>query len=365
MKSEAEQAEDALSNPAVVAKAYSALQQFLQQKALADRASFEQQAIANFRAPQSLESMPKYQEPSPLQLWRNRLDAMMQSGNPVLQKQAITELQAQSQETAKRPARSNAAQVALDAGYIEGTPEYQDFIKKQAMKVGGTTVNIGKPEEAYSIDDLSKIKKPTGEPFEVGTKPSEAKQQGAVLRENVSGDVAGRLAMLNTAQGEFPIIESLLYKPDGKVNNRLVAEMYALEKAPVTAFILSTPAGKLKAAFETGMQAITRTETGAAMQREEIDNVKERFMPKPWDSEVVQKQKIEAYKFFVNNAIELLDPITRENQGKTPQQIMDRAVSKSLESSTKPKIPKKGDVVNGMEFFGTNPNNKDHWRPAK
>lgn len=160
MKSEAEQAEDALSHPAVVAKAYSALQQFLQQKALADKASFEQQAAANFRVPQSLESMPQYQEPSPLQQWRNRLDAMMQSGNPVLQKQAISELQVQSKETVdkKQPKISSSAQVALDLGYKPGTKAFNDFVRAHAMKSGSSvTIDMGNKlvtrEDAQNLID--------------------------------------------------------------------------------------------------------------------------------------------------------------------------------------------------------------------
>ena len=367
MKSEAEQAEDALSNPAVVAKAYSALQQFLQQKALADRASFEQQAIANFRAPQSLESMPQYQEPSPLQLWRNRLDAMMQSGNPVLQKQAMGEMQAQAQEEAKpapAPVLSNAAKIAIDLGYKPGTKSFNDFVTAHAMK-SGTVVNVGgKPEQPYSISDLQKIMFKDGTPVPPGTLPSQVAGQ-VVLRNNVSGESSGKLAMLNTAQTEFPLIDELLYTPDGKINRKLVAEIYALENLPVAGLVLSKEAGKLQAAFETGMQAITRTETGAAMAKEEIANVKRRFLPQPWDDEQVQRQKVKAFKFFINNATELLDPLKRENQGLSPAEIMDKTINKVLNTAGQANVPKKGDVVNGMEFIGTNPNNKDHWRKVK
>jgi len=375
MQTDAERATAERSHPSAVAKAYSAIQQFMADKQRVDKAMLNQKYNSTFRVPQSLQSFeqgrPQPKQPSPLEHWKMRLDAMMESGNPILQEQAMKEMQSLAQEEVKPPpvvALSNAAKMARDSGRIPGTPEWNKFIEDYAAKTSKTSVTVGNTaEKPYSISDLKNIKflpEFGGGEVPPGTLPSEVKGQVG-LRNPVTGDIGGRLAMMNAAKNEFPLIDDLLYKPDGKIDNFLVTSMYAIENVPITAAILKTEAGQLQAAFENVMQAITRTETGAAMNVNEIDNVKRRFMTRPWDKEIVQKQKVKAFKFFINNATELLDPLRRENQGLPYMAIIDKTVNTLLNTaadSGQGKMPKKGDIVNGMEFIGTNPNNKDHWR---
>lgn len=371
MQTDAERAIAERSHPSAVAKSFSAIQQFMADKQRVDKAMLNQQYNSSFRAPQSLESFeqgrPQLKQPSPLEQWRMRLGAMMESGNPVLQKQAISEMQAQSKQEST-PATSTTSDAVKQYEYAVGQGYNGTFAQwKKDNKGAGTTVNVnGAAEKPYSISDLKNIKyldEFGGGEVLPGTYPSEVKGKVG-LRNAVSGESSGKLAMMNTSQNEFPLIDELLYKSDGKIDNFLVTSMYAIENIPITAAILKTDAGRLQAAFENGMQAITRTETGAAMNIDEIANVKRRFMPRPWDKEEVQQQKVKAFKFFINNATELLDPLRRGNQGLTPVEITDKAVNTLLNKAADKSIniPKKGDVVNGMEFIGTNPNNKDHWR---
>lgn len=196
-----------------------------------------------------------------------------------------------------------------------------------------------KETQPATVGDLEKLMFPPGSPGFVkygsksipyGVSPEELAKLGAVTRDEFSGESAGKLAMLNTAQQQFPIIEETVFSEPGIMDNRTLWEMVALDFTDLASFGVSDRAQRAYAAFETGMQGITRTETGAAMRDEEIENTKRRFMPKPWSTNATNMLRWNAFQYFINNATDLIDPSSPDNRGLEPAQVMDKAVTKAL-----------------------------------
>lgn len=172
MQTDAERATAERSHPSSVAQAYSAIQQFMADKQKTDKAMHEFQTNQGFRAPQSLESFnatkPQYKQPSPLEQWKTRLEAMMQSGNPVLQKEAIGEMQSLAQEEVKPPpavVMSTAARMATELGYKPGTKSWNDFIAAYAAKVPRTNVTVEAGKKMLTREQiLALVDNATGQP---------------------------------------------------------------------------------------------------------------------------------------------------------------------------------------------------------
>jgi len=116
-----------------------------------------------------------------------------------------------------------------------------------------------------------------------------------------TGDAARTQAVLS-GRALIPVIEEKLFtkKEDGtrEINQLNVINGY-----------FNTPwteGRTLGAAYEQGIQAITRGETGAAMPPEEVENTKKRFQPMPGDSDELKKIKFEMFKDFLNGQLNLV-----------------------------------------------------------
>ena len=204
-------------------------------------------------------------------------------------------------------------------------------------KMNRQTIMKGDPAK---VTDLQKLMFPPGSPgynkygtssIPYGIAPEELASLGAVLRDDLSAEGAGKYTMLKTAQEQFPIIQKTVFSAPGVFDTKTLWEMVALDFTDLASFGVSSNAQQAYAAFETGMQGITRTETGAAMRDEEIDNTKRRFMPKPWSSNEANMLRWNAFQYFINNATDIINPAAKENQGLKPAEIMDKAVTKTLE----------------------------------
>ena len=186
-------------------------------------------------------------------------------------------------------------------------------------------------------NELSKYMTSDGKNLPYGTTPNQAKEMGVVIRKNQAVGDAGKTAMLSTAESAFPIIDEYMFDDNGEILESVMYGISAIDNLPLglgnigTKF-LAPDTKKVYNAFELGMQAITRTETGAAMPPEEIDNTKARFMPKPTDTDEVKRQKLKAYKYFITHASDLIDPTRAENKGLTPSQRMKKAEEKAFKS---------------------------------
>lgn len=290
--------------------------------------------VAGGQVPQAQPQM------SPLDRWKNQISQLVRSGDPTLQKYGL-ELLSDYHKTATNPpkekATSTAHKMATEMNFKPGTKPYNDFMNRYAFK-SATQINVGggdKKGSRLSPEEISEWgldPKLTYAHTDTGPK--------VISKPSVAAGTAGILSMLETSKKQFPIIENNLMK-DGLMDSSVVSAMAAISTTgglagPAIGLYDKSIRDRAEAsltAFETGMQAITRTETGAAMNKEEIGNTKQRFMPKPSDGDAVRIQKLKAYKFFINNAIDLLNPRSKENEDLTPQQIMDNAVYSAMANS--------------------------------
>jgi len=225
------------------------------------------------------------------------------------------------------------------AGVDFNTPEGQKIMLDAVMKPN-TQINMG--QKAIPVTDLMKMRLPDGTRPPVGITYEQAQKMGVTLKKDVGGDVASKLAMLDTARAEMPNMEQMMFGKDG-INRDLIKQAWGIGVAEPVAGLVSPEAGKLFAGFEYGIQAITRAETGAAMPASEIDNTRKRFMPKPWDSDDVVNQKWNAYKLFINNAKKYLDPKAAKSGN------WNKAINfEALMSDVKNQKPKSGLIGEGQ-----------------
>lgn len=292
-----------------------------------------------------------YEAPDPLTRWKTQIDGMITSGDPILQKKGMDMLGAY-QTRATQPLSKTAAgttamqeyQYAVQQDGFKGT--FQDW--KEAMKSGTTTnVNMGGDgPERVKESDLKNYIFPPGVVPPVGATYDQIRDLGAVYKPPVGADAAGRQAMMETASSVFPILDAFILQDDGGVNERILdgAFYHGLDPTPGKALATKglgmmglspqeiEQVKQVSQAFEMGFQAITRTETGAAMPQEEIQNTKERFQPGPNDGPAAKRQKYLAYKYFIENALNLMDPTVQKTGNATQlTQEVNRIATEALD----------------------------------
>lgn len=135
----------------------------------------------------------------------------------------------------------------------------------------------------------------------------EGAQKKLGAKKPMAAESAGKLAMMDVAKYGISVAEPILFKGED-INEKAIKEMYAIDMFGPSAALMSSEGQKLYNAFEYGKQAITRTETGAAMPPSEVRNTAKRFMPVPWDNKDTVKQKWKAYNMFIDNTSKYLDP---------------------------------------------------------
>lgn len=97
-----------------------------------------------------------------LERWKRQIDAMVTSGNPVLQKHGMDSLRAYNQratapEAVSQAAPSTAAKMAAEMGLRPGTPEWNNFIQSYAFKSNRQYApKYITPAEAKSLEWLDK-----------------------------------------------------------------------------------------------------------------------------------------------------------------------------------------------------------------
>lgn len=244
------------------------------------------------------------------------------------------------------------------------------FAKWKQDNKASTNISLNQGAKYIPTNELKDLMYPGGQPVNPGTTYDQAFKNGAVLKNQISADVAGRVAMIDTALEAFPDIKENILDDSGNLDQRVMKEMAALEYVPfgLAGIAVSDKSKKAYTALETGMQAITRLETGAAMPQEEIRNTKTRFMPGPFDGPETQNQKLKSYVYFLNNAKDLLDPAKRENLGLQPKQIWENAVKQSMEQGGikyYPNAPAVGTVKGGFTYIGGDPASEANWKTSE
>ncbi len=270
---------------------------------------------------------------NPLQRQRAMAIKMVSSPNKYVQEQGYKMLA--SYQAAVTKDNRTASIKDYEYGQSQDGADPITFDKWKSNQKSKMFEAAGDKPMPYS--ELSKYMTSDGQNLPYGTTPNQAKEMGVVIRKNQAVGDAGKTAMLSTAESAFPIIDKYMFDEDGEISESVMYGMAAIDSLPLSLGNLGTKflapdAQKVYNAFELGMQAITRTETGAAMPPEEIDNTKARFMPKPTDTDETKRQKLKAYKYFITHASDLIDPTRSENKGLTPTQRMNRAEAKAFES---------------------------------
>lgn len=227
---------------------------------------------------------------------------------------------------------------ARDAGFVKGTPGFQDFVKMQANK----KMIVDPMDKPYTVSDLDKIMYEDGSPVQPGTSPNMALQAGKkiVLKNKLSGNTGSQMAQLDTAEESLKNARSLLYNSQtGKIDHKMLAMALAQSWDPSGGLIsnmVTTPESQRFAqSMETTLQNLLRIETGAAMGKDEISNIRRRFQPLPNDSDAVIEQKMAVMDYFVKNAKQLIDPTLRDKirlKRKNNEKVSVDEVSSLIES---------------------------------
>lgn len=121
--------------------------------------------------------------------------------------------------------------------------------------------------------------------------------------EKLSIEPAGKTQLLRTAKKQIPLINKLLFDPNGTPNFTNIIN--AQGNVP------KTQGHRMRSAMEVGIQGIARIETGAAMPPSDLASVRQRFMPKAADDAETIRLKWEMFQDFINGALKLVDPTDR------------------------------------------------------
>lgn len=239
-------------------------------------------------------------------------------------------LSRQQQPQAQKP--TSLMQNLAAAGVDFNTPQGQKILLEAATKPQ-TQINMG--NKAIPVTDLMKMRMPDGSRPPVGLTYEQAQAAGVTLKKDLAADSGSKMAMLDTAKQGIKTIEPIMFK-NGEIDRDVIKGAWGIGVAEPVAGLVSEEAGQLFAGYEYGIQAITRAETGAAMPATEVDNTRKRFMPKPWDSDSVIRQKWAAFNLFIKNASKYIDPKAAKS-GNWNEAINFESLMNDAKTNNKPK----------------------------
>lgn len=227
----------------------------------------------------------------------------------------------------QKPSKPNAFDAKLlSMGLTPGTPEWVAAAREMALKPD-TTINMGlqKPDRGYMWRDPNN---PAAGEIPIPGGPAEGRtpEQGA------------KEQMLQVAKDQFPRIEQILFNQDGSINRKALT-------MSVGGGVPFTQGRSLANAYEVGIQAITRNETGAAMPPEEVNNTRTRFQPGPFDTDELIKIKHQMYKDFIDGGLSLI----RMDKGGTPK-FDTAAYDAELQRRMSDSPPSQDDVVDWSDL---------------
>lgn len=134
-------------------------------------------------------------------------------------------------------------------------------------------------------------------------------------QDKASLNDAGKIQMLRIAQASANTVKRAYYAPEGEgINGINYGTVVTTQNVGIpftsvqTKGVPWTKGRTIRAAYESGIQAITRIETGAAMRDEELINTMDRIFPSVFDSPETVKYKLLAYEAFVTGSLKLVAP---------------------------------------------------------
>lgn len=182
-------------------------------------------------------------------------------------------------------------------------------------------------------------------------------------QDRESTQEAGREAMFQTARNAMyglddsgeKVSESifeLAFNEDGTMNKRNVGSAQI-------GGVPWTKGRELGQKMELGIQAMTRSETGAAMPPSEVSNTRKRFQPSVWDSDGLARIKLEMYEDTINGTLQLINGSGVDSQFDElgfEIELQSRAQQAGLDVY----VP--GMVQGGYVFKGGDPEEAKNWQ---
>lgn len=264
------------------------------------------------------------QRADPLEQWRKQVHSMLSSSNTEVRKlgeKQYGDLQKAIQEGSGSGAEPTTLQKNLmAAGLTPGTDKFKSTLMDKVMQ--GSFAEQRAPL-GTTLEDPS-----TGEKIDASYMPAkEIYNRKLRFKKPQSADSAGKQAMLESADRLYDVAHAHIFNDDGTVNRDILNAATVMNVDPTSGKWFAKQglkklgnyseetieeASRALNALTTGMFAITRTETGAAMAKEEVAHTAQRFMPVSGESDALVKQKMDAYKWFIQNAINLISPEVRQ-----------------------------------------------------
>jgi hypothetical protein len=305
---------------------------------------------------------------SGVQRWQDQISAMMASNDPVLQQNAleqISSMNSKRSDIGKGPSSRQEYNLAKSEGY-KGS--YTDFLKLKS-----SSVNVNTGDKNIKASELRNYLVPGPNGTMVPPRAGITYDQlyatpGVVLKDEESPETSGKFAMLDSALENMDSVYENLYNKDGSINQDALfgsTVIDAVSGIPVVgAFTgkfarsyFEPEASLLQNALELGMQAITRTETGAAMASSEIANTKARFMPTTGDSPELIQQKLTAYRNFLETTTKMIRD-RKKSHGTIPYYVIKKNVDDSF---TKAKSESSGSAASREWKPGDGPSEGLFW----
>lgn len=221
----------------------------------------------------------------------------------------------------KRPTKTALVQNLEAAGIDPLSAEGKDIIKKSLTKPG-VKIDLGEGLDFKIPPGFMLLEKDNPS---AGVTPIPGGPQ-----DSLTASEAAKTQMLETAKDAFGGVRELVFDKDG-----------GLDRANLFNADFNTPftdGRKLRNQMEFGIQAITRAETGAAMPPQEVENTRQRFMPKVGDTTEIANTKLDMYERFIDGSLQLIDP-----SGRFSSERFDT----ELESRTSPLSPEADAVLTG------------------
>lgn len=147
-------------------------------------------------------------ERSELERWKRQVDAMVNSGNPVLQKEGLSQLasyrqRATAPEAISQAAPSTAAKMAAEMGLKPGTAEWNNFIQSYAFKSNRQYApKYVTPAEAKNLrwEDKDETAPLVGQDWEQIRGKVRTIDDGATMRDSAMDVIGGLEEMLNNPE---------------------------------------------------------------------------------------------------------------------------------------------------------------------
>jgi hypothetical protein len=284
--------------------------------------------------PQRTNQQPQ-QPASPLDRWKMQIDKMMRSGDPALQKQAMTMMGSYyDKATAQQDPKVSAyGQQAMDMGLQPGTKPFRDMVERLATQARVTIMRNEGERSGY----LTKEEKEFGgldvdSPFVWGKDgiPRPLKTSGYTEGNILSAGFAERM---HNVEQELEALDLEGFTP-GSLQQK------AGELIPFVGGKLMTEQQQVAARAQLDwIKAKLRKESGAAISQEEIDTENQTYFPQPGDLPSV----IEAKKY----AREVATRAMADGSGgkyKIPTKKDIKKIAKEIEADLPP-------LPEGLEFY--------------